>query len=365
MTEVNDLWARQYLLAWAATLLIGRQRLKKLTDFFPDLKTAWQADFFALLSAGFDEKTAAKIKERQKQIDPEKEWEKIIKAKVSLLALTDPDYPPLLKQISRPPILLFYQGDLNGLAAPTLAVVGTRQNSWYGEAVIKKIIPDLVAQNITIISGLAQGIDALAHRATLNANGKTIAVLGNGLNRQTTNIFLMKKIIERGGAVISEYPLDFKAEKYTFPQRNRLIAGLSLGTLVVEAPEKSGALITAYHALEQNREVFAAPGNINSPNAAGANNLIKNGAKLVNGSEDILVELNLATEKKFQPALKIFLGSGEEEKIIQILNQGKAHVDKIIKLSKININVLLSALSNLELKGIIQDLGGKNYILVK
>ena len=246
-----------------------------------------------------------------------------------------------------------------------LAVVGTRKFSAYGRQATEEIVYQLAERGLTIISGLALGIDALAHLACLNANGKTVAILGSGADQPSvypsSNRYLIDKIISSQGAVISEYPVGTAPTKYTFPMRNRIISGLAKGVLVIEAPESSGALITAKYALDQNRDVFAIPGSIYSHNSKGVNNLIKQGAKLITGADDILQEFNIQVilqETKNEPAI-----SQEEEKIVfNLLSKEPLHIDKIKQLSKLNINVLLSTLTIMEIKSLIKDLGGKNYI---
>ena len=213
-----------------------------------------------------------------------------MEGQVKTIKIQDPDYPVLLKQIHHPPLLLYYLGNIKNLNS-CLAVVGSRQHSDYGELTVKRIISGLLNQtNLIIVSGLAKGIDALAHWSTLKNNGRTVAVLGSGFNHlyPAENKELAKRIIAQNGCLISEYAPDIKPAKHHFPARNRIISGLAWGTLIIEAAASSGSLITGRYALEQNREVFAVPGNIYSPTSMGTNNLIKLGAKPVLSIDDIL-----------------------------------------------------------------------------
>lgn len=279
------------------------------------------------------------------------------------ITLSDPNYPKLLKEISDPPQVLYLRGEIKEKDNLAIAIVGTRNYTGYGKKVAEEITSDLVEAGITIVSGLAKGIDTFAHKVALEKGGRTIAVLGSGIDSKSiypsSNRSLAEKII-KNGAILSEYPPKTKAQKYFFPQRNRIISGLSLGVVVIEAPIKSGALITANCALEQNREVFAVPGPIYSSTAEGANKLIQSGAKLITDANDILEELNLplvAKKKNFIPQNK------EEEIIIKTLNKEPLHLDEIIKQSKLSADKVNSILIILELRGVIKNLGNNYFIL--
>lgn len=321
---------------------------------------------FSLLSSG---KSIKEIWDnlnptQKRNINPLKEWQKLKENNINFIQNHSKDYPKLLKEISSPPFALYVKGQIpqNSLY---IAVVGTRKISGYGKLVTEKLVEELTRYNFVIVSGLAYGIDTIAHKTALKNNGKTIAVLGSGLN----NIFpcynrkLSEQII-RNGALITEYALNTPALKSYFPWRNRIISGLCLGTLVIEAPEKSGALITAKFALEQNREVFAVPGSIFDKNSAGPHYLIEKGAKLVSQIEDILEELNIPSNqpKKNNAPQKKF-DSKKEELIYQILSEkNPLSIDKIIKSSNLCPKEVLALLTTLELKNYIKDTGGGNYI---
>jgi len=282
------------------------------------------------------------------------------------ITLQDKEYPAILKEISDPPKELYIKGEIIPQDKVAVAVVGTRKYSQYGKQAVLDIAGKLAKLGITIVSGLAKGIDTFAHQAALENNGRTIAVLGSGMDKKSfsplRNYELGEKIAENG-AVISEYPQGTPGAIFTYPQRNRIISGLSLGVVVIEAPQESGALITANLALEQNREVFAVPGDIYSKNSQGTNQLIKMGAKLVNDIEDILEELNLShlinapRKEKVKPETK------EEEIILSFLSLQPVHIDEIIKLSKLPVSVVNSTLTVLELRGAVRNLGRNNFIL--
>ena len=247
--------------------------------------------------------------------------------------------------------------------------MGTRKYSSYGQQAVEYIVKDLVRNNLTIVSGLALGIDALAHQAALAAGGKTVAVLGSGLDKQniypSQNRYLVNKIMETGGSVISEFPLGTPPLRYNFPQRNRLISGLSLGTLIIEAGEKSGALITAAYALEQNREVFAVPGSIHSLVSAGPNKLIKEGARVVTSASDIIETLNLTQATAYISAKKIMPEGENEKKIASLLSFEPIHIDELVRASGLDTAAANSTLVIMEMKGMIKNLGGMYYILAR
>jgi len=282
---------------------------------------------------------------------------------IKTIDIKDGGYPKLLKEIEKGPKVLYYKGKLL-FDENCFAVVGTRMCSSYGKQVALEIAGDLAETGLTIVSGLAPGIDSFAHRAAVERNKRTIAVLGTGLDEKSIypqeNLKLAKEILETGGALISEYPAGTRGTKFTFPQRNRIISGLSLGTLVIEAKQKSGALITAHYAFSQKRKVFAVPGQIYSSNSRGSHYLIKKGAKLVENANDVLKELNLP-----QKELSSFSeGENEEENLVlNVLKEGALDTDKIIEETKLSAAEVASALAILEIRGKVRNLGGNIYAL--
>lgn len=297
--------------------------------------------------------------------DPLKEWEKLIKNNIQFLILSDPNYPSLLKEIPNPPLGLYVKGEIPDYTNyHYLAVVGTRKNSSYGKLVIETLIKNLIPYQFVIISGLALGIDTWCHKIALDEGGKTIAVLGTGLDKiyPANNKTLSQKIIENG-ALISEYPLSTPPLKHHFPWRNRIISGLAPATLVIEAPKTSGALITANFALEQNRDVFAVPGSIFNKTSLGTNNLIKSGAKLISQIEDILEEYHLQITKSINS--NNHFDNQIEKQIYELLSSEETlFIDKIIEKTNLKTNEVLIALTSLEMKKLIKDLGGGKYGII-
>ncbi|TSC83982.1 MAG: Uncharacterized protein G01um101413_785 [Parcubacteria group bacterium Gr01-1014_13] len=278
---------------------ITYNRYQKLAAYFSDLKNVWEAKINDLIKAGLEEKVASEFLAWREKNSLEKIMERLNKENITTISINNPAYPKLLKEINDPPFTLFIRGKLPNTNLPTLGVVGTRKFTAYGKSTCQEIVGPLVNKGIVIVSGLALGIDGIAHQIAVGNNGITIAVLGGGVDKRTvapaSHRDLAEKIIATGGAVISEYPPGFTPTVYSFPARNRIIAGLSLGTLVIEAAEKSGALITARCALDYNRDVFAVPHALNSPTGIGPNNLIKMGAKVVTQASDIIESLSLTT----------------------------------------------------------------------
>jgi len=312
----------------------------------------------------FQEAFNASIRKQNFYLDPLKEWEKLEKNKIKFITLHEEAYPPLLKEIPYPPFGIYLKGELpSSNDYHFLSVVGTRKISSYGKLAIEKLLKDLIPYHFVIVSGLALGVDTLSHKIALSEGGKTIAVLGTGLDRifPTINTTLSQKIIQNG-TLISEYPLGTPAFKSHFPWRNRIISGLSPATLVIEAPEKSGALITANFALEQNRDVFAVPGSILNKNSLGPNNLIKMGAKLISRTEDILEEYHLEASTTSQTAKTIPFDDQLEKEIYETLETSEPLlVDKIIEKVNHKTTEVLISLASLELKGLIKHLEGDRY----
>jgi len=280
---------------------------------------------------------------------------------IDLLTISDTLYPNRLRQIYDPPPLLYLRGELTKGDNLALAIVGSRLATIYGRLVTERLALQLAKRGITIVSGLARGIDSSAHRGALKAGGRTIAVLGCGVDviYPPENEGLMNQITT-SGAVISEFPLGSPPEAGNFPQRNRLISGLSLGVIVVEAGQRSGALITAQCALDQGREVFAIPGNINARTSKGTNQLIKEGAKLVDGVDDILEELGMASSPSDDsPPPKL---EGDEATLFELLSSEPIHVDRIIRQTGYSSPQVLSLLLSLELKGLVRQLSGKLFV---
>jgi len=344
-----------FYVALAASPGIGPVRFKVLLTHFKTAETVWKLQEQTLEKA-LPKDAFAKFLAFRKSIEPEIYLEKILSKDIKILNIEDKNYPKFLKEIFDPPPVLYVLGDLIE-SSKMLGVVGTRRITNYGKQVTESLVEALVSHGFIIISGLARGVDAFAHKVTVETGGKTIAVLGGGVDMiyPSENIPLAKKIVETGGAVISEFPLGMNPVPGNFPARNRIISGLSLGVLVTEAGEDSGSLITAGLALEQGREVFAVPGPIYSKLSGGPAKLIKQGAKLVTSVDDILDELNISAQGSVSRDQKEIKGDSEEETlIINLLKEGPAHVDEIIRKSKIPPAEIGSILSMMELKGRIK-----------
>jgi len=322
-----------------------------------------------------NEKTINSIFEYQKNGKLTQELKLIEKASVKVTSFLDDDYPSQLKEISNPPLCLYSRGSLNCSYDNTLAVVGSRMLTTYGREVIESIIAQLSYAGWNIVSGLAYGTDAAVHRTVVNSNGVTIGVLGGGLMKfhPQEHLELAEQMIEKNGAVISEFPMEMPPTRQSFPMRNRIISGLSKGVLVIEAGNKSGSLITSNFALEQGRQVFAIPGRINSPQSKGCNALIKNGAKLVESVDDILDEFELLPgfkmiEKINNENLKLpnevnnkITLSDDELKIISCIKNEEKSIDIISVETSIPLPTLLTSLMKLELKKQVSQLPGKRY----
>ena len=342
---------------------IGSSRFRKLLNVFGKPEYVLNAGIQKLITVpGIEKSTALKIKQGVDDSVISQNLDFIRMHDIKILPVWDPNYPDILKKIYDPPSVLFVRGKLQTKDNLTLAVVGTRNPGTYGRMVTERITTDLAKNGFTIISGLARGIDTIAHQTALNCGGKTIAVLGSGMDilYPPENSRLADAITE-SGAVISEYPLGTIPDPGNFPRRNRIVSGLSLGVLVTEAGIKSGALLTAYEALEQNREVFAIPGPIHSMNSAGTNRLIKEGAKLVQGTEDILQELDSKIEFKKPNRIPKNLKKIEQE-IYNILDVVPLHIDQLAIKCNRSTSEVLGILLTLELMGIVRQMSGKMFI---
>lgn len=346
---------------------IGPARLRSLLERFGDLKSAWQADPRELSEAGLDRRSLESLISTRKEISLEEEEAKVAQAGAKAITWEDENYPPRLRYIHNPPPLLYVKGEIFPRDEWAVAVVGTRNPSHYGRQVVDQIAGDLARNGITVISGLAQGIDSLAHRAALEAGGRTIAVLGCGIDiiYPAQHTKLAQVIIEEG-ALVTEYPLGTPPEGGNFPPRNRIISGLALGTVIVEAGERSGALITADYTLEQGRELFAVPGNIMARKSQGTNRLIQEGgAKLILSVEDIMEELNLTMIEEHREVQEILPENETESMILSHISQEPMHVDEIGRKSGLPIAQVTSTLALMELKGLVRQVSGMNYVLAR
>ncbi len=343
---------------------IGRVKITQLENYFGNLGNAWQAAPVELKHSGLDNGSIRAITSCRPKISLEAEMEKLDRYGVKVFTWHNPDYPSRLKEIYDYPPILYVRGCLLPEDEWCLAVVGTRRATVYGRQVTEEIVADLARSKITIVSGLAKGIDSVAHHSALEAGGRSIAVFACGLDivYPGENANLARSIIQQG-ALISEYPLGTRPKAENFPRRNRIMSGLSLGVLIVEAGETSGAMITAHLALEQNREVFAIPGSILSTASRGTNHLIQEGAKLVRDYADILEELNLTAVAHQIEMKEVIPSSDTESLLLKQLCAEPTHIDEVCRSSGLPISTVSSTLAMMELKGLVKQVGTMNYVL--
>ncbi len=345
---------------------IGRVKFTQLENYFGSLENAWQAAPAELKRSGLDRNSINAITSWRDKVSLEAEMEKLERYGVKVLTWHDADYPSRLKEIYDYPPVLYVRGSLLPEDEWCLAVVGTRRATVYGRQVTEEIVADLAQSRITIVSGLARGIDSIAHSSALDNGGRSIAVFACGLDvvYPAENANLARRIMQQG-ALISEYPLGARPKAENFPRRNRIMSGMSLGVLIVEAGETSGAMITARLALEQNREVFAVPGSILSPASRGTNHLIQEGAKLVGHYTDILEELNLTAVARQVELKEVIPASETEALLLKQLSAEPTHIDEVCRSSGLPISTVSSTLAMMELKGLVKQVGAMNYALAR
>jgi DNA processing protein len=355
-----------YFLAFARVRGIGAARLAKLREGFGSLAAAWAADEAALRDAGLDARSLAALIATRPGVDPEKELALVEKAGVQVLTWDDPAYPTLLREVHQAPPCLWIKGRLDEADALAVAIVGTRAPTVYGKDAAARFATQLAQSKITVVSGLARGIDAVAHTAALDAGGRTLAVLGSGVDVIYPGEHrALAARIAANGAVISDYPLGTKPDAINFPPRNRIISGLSLGTVVVEADEKSGALITTKFAAEQGRDVFAVPGSIFSARSRGPNQLIRDGAILVRDAQDVLSEINPALAMAQAEAARDLPApeDGLEAALMKLLGAEPIHIDQLIRMVDTPPEAVSAALVMLELKGLARPATPTSWIM--
>jgi DNA processing protein len=345
---------------------IGAARLRALLDYFGDLEIAWHATAHDLQQAGLDRRSIANLLKARGNLDLEGEVERLERGRIRVLTWEDPAYPKNLHQVFNAPPVLYVRGRIEVRDEWAVAVVGTRRASVYGKEAARMIGSGLARAGVTVVSGLARGIDTVAHRSCLDAGGRTIAVLGCGVDvvYPPQNARLAAEMIERG-ALVSEYPLGTRPEGRNFPPRNRIISGLTLGTVVVEADIGSGARITSGFAAEQGREVFSVPGSIFAKGSRGTNELIQQGAKMVCSVADILEELNLTMVSEQAQARAVIPENETEAILLERLSTEPIHVDALRRSVDLPIAEVSSTLALMELKGMVRQVGGMNYVLAR
>ena len=358
-----------YWIAFSRVVGIGPVRFKLLYTYFKeDMAVAWHSEAKALAQAGLDRKTIESFLQQRHTIDPPTELKRLEHLRVRITTWKDPTYPQLLKQIPHPPHILYTCGALSEEDNFALAIVGTRKITSYGQQVTEHFARELAANQVTIVSGLAQGIDTVAHQTALATGGRTIAVLASGLESiyPRANIPLARQIVDsKRGALISEFPLGVKPEGGNFPARNRIISGLSLGVLVTEAPASSGALITARFAQEQGRDVFAVPGSIFAKSSGGTNRLIQDGAHPTLEIDDIIKALNLFLIPQKRELQAVLPENDEERSLLALLSHEPQHINELIQISQLPTTTVTSTLMMMELKGMIKQLENMQFVLAR
>jgi len=357
---------RAFWIAFNRVPGIGPTRLTALLEQCGDIATAWKAPLQTLQAAGLDRRSIENLLTARKQLDPEVELAQVIRRGYGVFCWDDRGYPTSLRKIPQPPPVLYVRGRLEEQDELSVAIVGTRQVSAYGREVARELGGELARRGVTVVSGLALGVDAIAHQAAVDAGGRTIAVLGSSVDQiyPARNRRLALQVIEQG-ALVSEYPLGTKPEASNFPPRNRIISGLSLAVVVVEAGKRSGALITASFAAEQARDVFAVPGSILSPGSEGCNRLIQDGAFPVTSIGDLLESLQLANVVAHQEARVTVPASPEEELVLQHISTEPQHMNEIMRAAPLGHSEVSSLLAMMELKGLVRQVGLMQYVRAK
>jgi len=359
---------RKYWIAFSSIEQLDSSFVQRLYNYFGDIETAYKASLSDLSQIdGLSVKKAETFLRERAKINPDKVLDEIIRRNISFLTFDDEKYPYLLKNISDPPVVLYFKGSLDMCNLDkTLAVVGSRRASSNAKDVLTKILGELKGTDICVVSGLASGIDTTAHHGALANNLKTIGVIASGFDfvYPTANRELYRQLEEGGGAIVTEYFPTFQPLQFRFPQRNRIVSGLSYGSLVAEAAMRSGALITANLCLEQGRELMCIPGLVSNPNTEGIYKLLKQGATMVTCADDILEALKWEIVKEEQIKLDFSEFSVDEKKVLHSITVEQKGFDKISSETGIGFNDLLVCLTNLELKGAIKQIEGEKYRII-
>lgn len=345
---------------------IGPARFRNLVEHFGDPQTVWEAPAGALRASGLSEKVVKNLIKIRASVDLQQVWGRLEAKGVNLLTWLDEGYPKRLLEVAQPPPVIYALGEFTPQDDWAVAIVGTRRVTPYGQQVTEEVASFLARNGVTVVSGLAKGVDAMAHRAALNAGGRTVSVLGSGIDEiyPAVNRGLAKEMME-SGAVVSDYPLGTKPVAANFPPRNRIISGLARAVVIIEAGQKSGALITASFAAEQGREVFALPGNIYVPKSVGTNRLIQDGATPLLMPEDLLGVLDLAMRSEQQAARTILPSDPTEAALFAVLGHEPQHIDELTRQTDLPPSQVSSTLAMMELKGMVRQVGGMQYVAVR
>lgn len=364
-SEHHLLPERAYWLALKQLPNVGPARIRTLLERFGTIANLWQASE-AEIRRAVDGKLRDHLLVSRRELDVAELYQRTTAGDVRIACWTDPDYPQLLAEIPAPPPILYYRGALIEPDTTAVAIVGTRRVTAYGREMAHRLAFDLAKAGVTIVSGMALGVDGIAHRAALEAGGRTIAVLGSGIDvLYPWQHRDLAKRIEQQGAIVSDYPPGTKPDRFNFPPRNRIISGLSLGVVVVEAPEKSGALITVDFAAEQGRDAFAVPGPVHAPASAGCLRIIRDGATMVRSADDVLEDLHLrrgvAEPDPVQSTLPL---SDDERRLLSVLTGEAQHIDDIAAKVNRSVSEVSGMLMMLQLQGVVRDAGSQFYARV-
>lgn len=354
---------KEYLIALSTFTPFGPMRTALLIKYFKTAKKVWGAGQSELTKVGLSEKIVTNFIKHKNDFDSLKYFKKLKDLSINVLTIFDDEYPANLKEISDAPYVLYVRGNLEKQDARSVAIVGTRMMTSYGREVTQRLATELANFGVTVVSGLALGVDAEAQRAALKANGRTIAVLASGLDiiSPFANKTLALEFIKDNGALVSEYPLGYSPHPYDFPVRDRLISGMAKAVVVTEGRIKSGTFYTIKAAADQGRPVFAVPGPITSPTSEGPNYLIQNGAKLVTSSKDVMEELNMQTIVDRKKVESIMPSDDFEAKIIDILGLEPLHLDELVRISGRKTSDVSARLTFMEMKGMVRNLGQGMY----
>lgn len=345
---------------------IGPARLRALLDFFGDPAIAWQAPADALEAAGLPQNVLDTMLKVRSEVSLEVVWERVEKLGIQVITWEDEAYPRLLKETNSPPPVLYVLGDILPEDEWAVSVVGTRRMTSYGRQVAEEVASALARHGITVVSGMARGIDGAAHKAALQAGGRTFAVLGSGVDRiYPPEHRRLAEQITQNGAVMSDYPPGTPPEASNFPPRNRVVAGLSRAVVVVEAGRTSGALITASFAADQGRDVYATPGGIYAPQSKGTNRLIYDGARPLLDIQDLLDDLDVTHIQEQRSVRAVLPANAVEAQLYEILGREPLHVDEIRARCALPIEEVSAALAMMELKGLVRQVGGMQYIALR
>ena len=357
---------KRYWIGFTLVKGIGAVRFKRLLDYFGDAESAWGADAADLMEAGLSPKLTERFESVRDNVDLSQLWEQTLSQDIQVITWAEQSYPKRLMEIDQPPPVLYLRGSLLPEDTWAVAIVGTRRVTPYGRQVTEEIASYLASNGFTIISGLARGVDSIAHSAALKVGGRSLAVLGSGVDRiyPPENRALDNQIMEQG-ALLSDYAPGTPPEASNFPPRNRIISGLSMAVVVIEAGKTSGALITAEFGAEQGREIFAVPGNILAPQSKGTNKLIQQGAQPLLSASDIMQALNIAQIGQHKAARKVLPADDLETQILKTMGEAPLHVDELRNQIGLPVETVSATLIMMELKGMVRQVGNMQYISVR